>query len=101
MFIKVILTFLLASIVSFLVLPLEVISIGGGPGVFDELAIYRHYEWFGAIRQADDIINYPVAYITNSFYYEPLIRLAVESLILGLAVTFLLYFFIYRKKSKN
>ncbi len=63
MLIKLAATFLVVSIISFLVLPLEVISFDEGSSIGDELIANRHYEWFGIIKQADDIIAYPLAYV--------------------------------------
>jgi hypothetical protein len=98
MLIKLITVFLLFSVVSFLVLPLEVINFAGEDAIISaDIGIYRHYEWFGVIKQADNVANNPLSYLTNSYNYEPYVRLAIQSLVAGLLLTFIWYFFISRK----
>ncbi len=100
MFIKLVIIFLLASIVSFLILPLEVISFSNEDVIISAgMGIDHRYEWFGAIRQADDVANNPLAYLTNSYNYDPYIHLAVKSLLAGLLLSFVWYFFRYKKSS--
>ncbi len=98
MFIRLIVVFLFSSVVSFLVLPLEVINFSSEDAIISaDIGIHRNYEWFGVIKQADDVANNPLSYLTNSYNYEPYMRLAIQSLVAGLVLTFVWYFFISRK----
>ena len=98
MFIRLFTIFLLFSVISFLVLPLEVINFSSEDAIISaDIGIYRQYEWFGVIKQADNVASNPLAYLTNSYNYEPYMRLAVQSLVAGLVLTFIWYFFLAGK----